>query len=205
MWEWEVFFRGVAADARLEIPLIRANAPVRESEVATFITLAERFADEYTQKPTPKMWILDNELPCFSTVAIACAIQRFDDKPIRAYRKVLQYDTSRRVSMAGADAARGMRNSGGFSRSAGLCASAVEAQRYVTCPRTEMIEATMSAAHSHDRPNNAPCPPPLAPRPSPLATRHSPLAPPLFCALTFRGGSCRIPYHSGEGRGARGD
>lgn len=87
---WEVFFRGLARDAKLEIPIVDLASPPVEQSVYTFMMFAERFADEGAYQLGSGIWQMLYEVAILQPLAIAHSYNQFGERPLLAYRKFLK-------------------------------------------------------------------------------------------------------------------
>jgi len=87
---WEVFFRGLSIDADLKSPMVDLASPPPEEGVDTFLTLVERFADEGARSLGNGTWYMQYELAILQPLAIVHAHKQFGERPLLAYRKVLE-------------------------------------------------------------------------------------------------------------------
>lgn len=87
---WEIFFRGVAKDAELEIPIIDLASPMAEQCVNSFMTLVERFVDEVAGQLANRLWVMEYEVAILQPLAMTYSSEQFGERPLFVYRKFLE-------------------------------------------------------------------------------------------------------------------
>lgn len=87
---WEVFFRGLSDDADLKSPIVDLASPPSKEGVDTFLTLIERFADDGARSLGNGTWCMQFEVAILQPLAIINAHKQFGERPLLAYRKVLE-------------------------------------------------------------------------------------------------------------------
>jgi hypothetical protein len=89
--EWEVFFRGLSSDARLNVPFVDIGESLQKPEMTIFLTFAERFANEYLPSANPVVWHMQYEVALLQPLAVASVFEQLGNKPLAVYRKLLNH------------------------------------------------------------------------------------------------------------------
>ena len=89
MVDWEIYFRELASRSGLAQGLTDTRDPPDNAAVDAFCGFAERFADLWRHRPSPRLWCMEYETALFTPLARASFWPSHKERASAVYQKVL--------------------------------------------------------------------------------------------------------------------